>query len=96
MQLATGVVTIEDFETGEHIEKLWVVYETKTRSKMLEVLEWFAKSKYKKLLVVPDSIYKSGASLRGAFSERMGYFIQPDDCFVSVVQEKNRVFLEKT
>lgn len=95
MKLAAGIVIAEDWETGEHYEEYKIVYETKTHSKYLEALEWFAKSKHKKVLVVPDDKCNSAQARRGAFAERMGFFIQPDDCFVSVTQKGKRVYLEK-
>ena len=96
MKLATGLATVEDFETGEYHEQYRIVYETTTNSKHLEVVKWFVKSKYKKVLVLPDKPYKNPNSLRSALSERMGYLVQPDDCFVSVTQKRDRVYLEKT
>lgn len=95
MKLVIGVITEEDFETGERKETYNVVYETKTKSRQLEVLKWFASSKYKKLMVVPDKVYKRRDTLRSSFAERMGFFVQPDDCFVAVTQKFGRVFLEK-
>ena len=95
MKLAAGLATIEDYETGEYFEEYKIVYETKTHSKYLEALEWFARSKYRKVLVVPDEKCKSVEARRGAFAERMGYFIQPDDCYISVTQKDKRVYIEK-
>ena len=96
MILATGFATVEDFETGEQYEKYRVVYETHSKRKLLEVLEWFAESKYKKVLVVPDTDYTKKASLRSMFAERMREFEQPEDGFVSVVMKYGRVYLEKS
>ena len=96
MKLATGFAVVEDFETGEQFEKYRVVYETYSKRKLLEVLEWFGKSKYNKVLVVPDTDYTKKASLRSMLAERMREFEQPKDCFVSVVMKYGRVYLEKS
>ncbi|MBR4955815.1 MAG: hypothetical protein IKY46_07880 [Clostridia bacterium] len=96
MKLAAGLATIEDFETGEYHEQYRIVYETKTKSRHLEAIKWFAKSPHKKVLIVPDRAYKNAGVLRCAMSERMGYFVQPDDCYITAAQRSGRVYLEKT
>lgn len=96
MKLAIGLKTVENFETGEYSETYDIVYETKTYSRHLEALKWFAKSKYKKVLVVPDYSYRHYYTLRSALAERMGHFVQPDDCFISIVEKNKRVYFEKT
>lgn len=96
MKLATGLATVEDFATGEYHEKYRVAYETQSRDKLLDAVKWFVESPYRKVLVIPDSQYKQIGSLRGLLAERLKMVGQPKDCFVSVVQKRDRVFLEKT
>lgn len=95
MKLASGVATVEDFETGEYHEEYKVVFERKT-SRYLEAIRWFAKSKYKKVLIVPEKEYSTGSSLRIIIGDSIRKFVQPDDCWISVVQKYNRVYLEKS
>jgi hypothetical protein len=96
MKLATGLATVEDFETGEYHEEYRVVYETKTRGKLVEALKWFAQSEHKKVLVVPDREYTKDESLRSMLAEHLRWFEQPKDCFISVIMKHGRVYLEKT
>ena len=96
MQLATGIATIEDFETGEYYEKYRIVFTSTGRNCGLEAIKWFAKSKYDKVIVVPDPKYRDSHTMRQGLAERMGYFAQPEDCFVSIVQKNKRLYLEKT
>lgn len=96
MILASGVATVEDFETGEHHEEYRIVYKTKTSRQNIEAIKWFIKSKYKKVLVVPDKEYSTKTTLRTILNDSLSRIVQPDDCWISATQKYNRIYLEKS